>query len=269
MAQPLRFIRHARSLLTVPQYTTHVLRNARTLPGLSSPLSGTPTTLSITTRFASSKSKIKEPKSKDSKIKSTASLIPGSQQPIVDEAAREEYAKAEAQMRAVVEWYRKECAGAESRASGRITPEVLAPVRVRLTGESGGPIGLEKVATVGVRDGTTLLVTVFDENTIKSVEQAIYEAKIPNVVPQKQDGRTIKIPIPKPTIEARAALYTAQKRKAEDIKAQIRKHHQASVKRGKFEKHSVELAEFQKLSDRYIGEVDQVLASLKKATGAK
>ncbi|PFH46795.1 hypothetical protein AMATHDRAFT_77506 [Amanita thiersii Skay4041] len=210
---------------------------------------------------------------------STSTLIPGSQQPLTSEASREEYARAETSMRTAVEWYRKECAAAESRANGRVTPNVLAPVRVKVSGNAregvvesaGGGLGvrLEQVATVGVRDGTMLLVTVFDEHTLKQVEQAIYEAKIPNVVPQKQDSRTIKIPMPKPTVEARHAIYTAQQRKAEDIRVQIRKQHQTSIKKGKYEKRSIELTEFQKLADRYIADVDQILANLKKATGAK
>ena len=32
---------------------------------------------------------------------------------------------------------------------------------------------------------------------VKEVERGIYDAKIPHVVPQKHDNRTIKIPIPK------------------------------------------------------------------------
>jgi len=104
---------------------------------------------------------------------------------------------------------------------------------------------------------------------VKEVERAIYDAKIPHVVPQKHDNRTIKIPIPKPTVETRIAEYTVQRQKAEDVRVQIRKAFQAGVKRGKYGKHSVELAEFQKLSDRYISEVDQILVNLKKATGAK
>ncbi|GLB39253.1 putative ribosome recycling factor [Lyophyllum shimeji] len=75
--------------------------------------------------------------------------------------------------------------------------------------------------------------------------------------------------MPKPTVEARLALYAGALRKAEEIRVQVRKQHQASLKRGKYAKHSIELEEFQKLTDRYIGEVDKILASLKKATGAK
>ncbi|KAF8067662.1 ribosome recycling factor domain-containing protein [Lyophyllum atratum] len=200
--------------------------------------------------------------------KSTATLVPGSKQPITDPAAQEEYAKAEASMKTAVEWYRKDCATIETRASGRITPGLLSPVRVRLP-DSDSEVRLEEVATVGVREGSTLLITVFEEDTLKHVEQALYDSKIAGVVPQRQDNRTIKIPMPKPTVEARVALYAAAQRKAEEMRVQVRKQHQASLKRGKYAKHSVELEEFQKLTDQYVGEVDKILASLKKATGAK
>jgi len=95
--------------------------------------------------------------------KSTATLIPGSKQPITDPAAQEEYAKAESSMKAAVEWYRKECAAVETRASGRITPALLSPVRVRLP-NNDSEVQLEEVATVGVREGSTLLITVFEED---------------------------------------------------------------------------------------------------------
>jgi ribosome recycling factor len=47
----------------------------------------------------------------------------------------------------------------------------------------------------------------------------------------------------RPTVEARTSLYTSAQRKAEDARVQIRKHHAASLKKGKFEKHSIELEE--------------------------
>ncbi|KAJ7275099.1 ribosome recycling factor domain-containing protein [Mycena rebaudengoi] len=201
------------------------------------------------------------------KIKSTAGLVPGSKQPITDEAARAEYAKAEEKMKAAVEWYRKDCAAIESRATGRVTPAVLDSVRVVLP-DGDREYRLEEVATVGVRDGATLLITLFDEDTMKHVEQGLYNSKLPNIVPQRHDNRTIKIPIPKPTVESNMALVTGAHRKSEDVRVQIRKIHQASLKRGKYEKHSIELEEFQKLTDRHIGDVDKIIADLKKATGA-
>jgi len=205
-----------------------------------------------------------------SQPKSTASLVPGSQQPLTSESARQEYGRAEEKMQIAVEWFRKECAGYEARASGRVTTALLDSVRIQLSGRNDGSMGLNEVATVGVRDGSTLLITVFDEQyTVKHVEHALYDANLPNIVPQRQDDRTIKIPIPKPTVEARTALYTSAHRQAEDTRVQVRKIHQASVKRGKFGKHSVELEQFQKLTDRFVGEVDKILTQLKKSTGTR
>jgi hypothetical protein len=107
---------------------------------------------------------------------STASLTPGSQQALTDPAARDEYARADAKMVACVERFRREVAQLEARASGRVTPRLLDPVRVSgvaplSPSESSSGSGLvagakkgrlEEVATVGVRDGSTLIVTVFD-----------------------------------------------------------------------------------------------------------
>ncbi|KAL1717043.1 ribosome recycling factor domain-containing protein [Schizophyllum commune] len=207
-----------------------------------------------------------EPVKKAKGPKSTASFVPHSKQKFADEAAQQEYDKAEEKMKAAVEWFRKDCASAEARASGRVTPQLLSPVRVKI---EGGEYRLEEVATVGVREGSTLLVTLFDESTMKAVESALYESKLPNIVPQRQDVRTIKIPIPKPTVEARQRLHTEAQRKAEDTRVQLRKQMQTSVKKGKFEKHSVELEEYQKLLDRSIEEVDKTLAQMKKVAGGK
>ena len=97
------------------------------------------------------------------KAKSTAKIVPGSKQKITDEAALKEYEKAENTMKTAVEWFRKECAGYETRASGRVTPAILSPVRVKLP-DDPTEHPLEALATVGVREGTTLLIRLFDEH---------------------------------------------------------------------------------------------------------
>ena len=103
----------------------------------------------------------------------TTLLTPGSQQALADPAARDEYARAHAKMAACVEWFRREVAQLDARASGRVTPQLLAPVRVSVvvahpssssssSASAAKKVRLEEVATVGVRDGSTLIVTVFD-----------------------------------------------------------------------------------------------------------
>jgi ribosome recycling factor len=93
---------------------------------------------------------------------SANAFVPGSQLVSADPAAIAEHARCGERMAAAVAWYRKEVAGAEARAAGRVTPALLAPVRVVLPG-GGEPVRLDEVATVGVREGTTLLITVFEE----------------------------------------------------------------------------------------------------------
>ncbi|KAI0342299.1 ribosome recycling factor, partial [Trametopsis cervina] len=223
--------------------------------------------LSVQTRSYASKKKSKHAEA-TSDPKTAEAFIPGSQRI----AGGEVYHKAESSMKSIVDRFHKEVSSLETRASGRVTTALLAPVRVKLPNHSdadGKGIRLEEVATVGVRDGTTLIVTVFEEHTLKHVEQAIYDAKLPGLNPQRSDSRTIKIPVPKPTVEARHAQYTAAQRHAEDARTHIRKQHSTSVKKGAFKKFSQEFDELQELNDRYIKEVDKLLADLKKSTGAK
>jgi ribosome recycling factor len=94
--------------------------------------------------------------------------------------------------------------------------------------------------------------------------------------------------LPRPTVEARLAAYSNASKLAEDVRVQIRRQHQASLKKGKYSRHSTEYQEvstffrrvflelkrtrffkFQKLQDRHITEVDTVLARMKQSTGAR
>lgn len=93
----------------------------------------------------------------------TDQLLPGSQLR-VPESALSEYRKCEEKMVAAVEWYRREVAKMEARASGRVTPEILAPVLVKIPGRGANGVRIEEVASVGVKDGSVLMVTVFEDS---------------------------------------------------------------------------------------------------------
>ena len=84
-------------------------------------------------------------------------------------------------MKTAVDWFKKECAGFETRASGRVTPAVLSPVRVKLPGEDK-EYRLEELATVGVREGSTLLVTLFEEGVSHLVLGAYLPEALTNLV---------------------------------------------------------------------------------------
>ncbi|KAK0483042.1 hypothetical protein EDD18DRAFT_1336402 [Armillaria luteobubalina] len=91
---------------------------------------------------------------------------------------------------------RGDCIDAAARASGRVMPGLLANLCV-------GNQKLEQGATVGVRDEIMLVVIVFEEDNLKHVEAAIYDAKIPSITLQRQDTQTLRSLVPKPTLDAK------------------------------------------------------------------
>jgi ribosome recycling factor len=93
---------------------------------------------------------------------STDTLIPGSKLRISGDA-QQEYGKCEGKMKAAIEWYRKEVASLEDRAVGRVTPALVSSVRVTLPNRKDSS-RLEEIATVGVKDGSTLIITVFEDD---------------------------------------------------------------------------------------------------------
>lgn len=94
----------------------------------------------------------------------TARLVSGSQRVLGGED-QAEYERTEERMSMAIDWFRREVAGMEARGAGRVTPDVLKPVRVTLPGAfDATPVSLQEIATVGVRDGTTLVVTAFEDS---------------------------------------------------------------------------------------------------------
>ncbi|KAK0452009.1 ribosome recycling factor [Desarmillaria tabescens] len=144
-----------------------------------------------------------------------ASLKPGSQQPLTNPTDIAEHSKCQEKMKSEVDWLRRYCADASTCASGRVMPALLANIRAQ--GQK-----LEEIATVGVRDGSMLVMTVFDED--------------------RQDTRRLRVTVPKPTLNAKSLVVAAAGKRAEEARVQCRKLHQTSVKKGKYGKQSVELA---------------------------
>lgn len=70
-------------------------------------------------------------------------------------------------MTSTVEWIRKEVAGIVARGVGRVSTSVLDGVRVALSDEQQSQkkeARLNEIATVGIRDGNCLIVTLHDDN---------------------------------------------------------------------------------------------------------
>lgn len=88
-------------------------------------------------------------------------LVPGSKMKM-NPPEQALFESTEVEIKQILELCKRDLKELEFRASGRVTPELLSPVRVQVLGKK--PCRLEELATVGVRDGTTLVITVFDES---------------------------------------------------------------------------------------------------------
>jgi ribosome recycling factor len=79
-------------------------------------------------------------------------------------------------MSSSIDWLRKETAGITARGIGQLTPAILDPVRV-VVADSPKELRLEEVATVGIREGTNLIITLF-EDEVRDCCRYIFEVLI-------------------------------------------------------------------------------------------
>jgi ribosome recycling factor len=172
---------------------------------------------------------------------------------------------AESKMQKCVEATRGEFAAIRT---GRATPALLDRLHVEAYGAS---VPLKQVASVSVPDSRSLVITAFDRNTVGDIRKAIEKSDLgltPNI-----DGTSIRLVIPPLNEERRKDLVKVVKKKAEDGKVAVRnvrhKIHddlKAQLKDHKItEDDSKRLQDqLQKLTDRFVKDIDQLVAAKEK-----
>ena len=132
----------------------------------------------------------------------------------------------------------------------------------------GNETPLNQVASVGVADARTLLVTPWEKNMIGPIEKAIMKSDL-GLNPASA-GTTIRVPLPPLTEERRRELVKVVRREGEEAKVairNIRRDANSQLKALLKDKKITEDAErqtqddVQKLTDRHIQEVDKTLAA--------
>jgi ribosome recycling factor len=103
---------------------------------------------------------------------------------------------ADEKMAASVRWLKETARGVEVRSSGRVVPDVLDAVRVRIRldeegeGEEGEmEVGLKEVASVGVKNGNVLVVTVFEEQVSLLLGLFFYTLRLTALFVDDQSSR--------------------------------------------------------------------------------
>lgn len=173
--------------------------------------------------------------------------------------------EAEANMKKSLEVLKKELAGMRA---GRATPALLDKVMVSYY---GNPMPVNQLANVSVPEARLLVIQPWDKTVLPEIEKAILKSDL-GITPTS-DGTVIRLVIPQLTQERRAELVKMVRKKAEEGRVAIRNIRRDTNDLLKQQQKKGELSEdelrrlqdeVQKLTDRYIKEIDQLVGSKEK-----
>jgi len=149
--------------------------------------------------------------------------------------------------------------------TGRAHPGLLEGIRVDYYGNKSP---LSQVASVAVGDARTLSVTPWDKGMVPTIEKAIRESDL-GLNPATAGG-VIRVPLPALTEERRKELGKHVRAEGENAKIAIRNvrrdantHLKDLLKKKLITEDDDKRAEeaIQKFTDRFIGEVDKLVAA--------
>ncbi|GAC1355679.1 MAG: ribosome recycling factor [Vulcanimicrobiaceae bacterium] len=152
--------------------------------------------------------------------------------------------------------------------TGRATPALLDRIHVEAYGAS---VPLKQVATVSSPDPRSLQIAAFDRSTVGDIKKAIEKSDLgltPNV-----DGSNVRLNIPPLTEDRRKDLVKVIKKKAEDGRIAVRnvRHKIHDDLKAQLKDHKITEDEskryqdqLQKLTDKYVKEIDALVAVKEK-----
>jgi ribosome recycling factor len=173
--------------------------------------------------------------------------------------------EAENHMKGTIEATKKELAAVRT---GRANAGILDRVMVEYYGT---PTPLNQLANINVPEARMILVQPWDKSALGAIEKAIQKADLGlNPV---NDGLILRLPVPQLTEERRKELAKLVKKEAEEKRVVIRNLRRdtnekikALEKEGKVSEDEGKrgLEETQKLTDKYIVEIDKLLEQKEK-----
>ncbi len=168
--------------------------------------------------------------------------------------------KSEERMKKVLESTRREFSGIRS---GKASPALLDAVRVDAYGTM---VPLNQVGSVSAPEARLLVVQPWDKSLVKAIMKAIQASELG--VNPTDDGTLVRVPIPSLTEERRRDMVKLIARLAEDGRVHLRqvRHEVNKEIKAEEDKHVLSeddakrlTLEVQKLTDRYVGQVDELL----------
>lgn len=173
--------------------------------------------------------------------------------------------EAEARMKKALDAARAEFT---SVRTGKASPSLLDPVRVDAYGTQ---MPLNQLASISAPEPRLLVVQPFDRSLVEAISKAIQRSGLG--LNPSSDGTLIRLPIPPLTEERRREMVKLVKKMTEDGKVALRNvRRDANDEMRRLEKDG-ELsedesrksqAEIQKLTDRYVAQLDEAAAKKEK-----
>ena len=152
--------------------------------------------------------------------------------------------------------------------AGRANTAILNKISVEYYGV---PTPINQVAGISVPEARTIVIQPWDASVLKAIEKAILASDIglnPN-----NDGKVIRLNFPELTADRRKELAKDIRKMAEEAKVSIRSIRRDGMDEVKDEQKRSEITEdqkadfedkIQKLTDKYVAEIDKMLESKEK-----
>ena len=152
--------------------------------------------------------------------------------------------------------------------AGRANPAILNRVKIDYYGT---PTPINQVAGISVPEARLIVIQPWDMSILKDIEKAILASDIG--INPNNDGKVIRLAFPELNEERRKELVKDIKKMAEEAKVAIRAVRRDGIeeakglqKEGEMKEDELKQAEneIQKLTDKNIEEIDEILAKKEK-----
>lgn len=152
--------------------------------------------------------------------------------------------------------------------AGRANAHVLDKITASCYGMD---MPINQVANISQPEARVLVITPYDISTIKAIEKGINKSDLG--INPNSDGKVIRLVFPELTEERRKSLTKDIKKKGEESKVAIRNIRRDAVDAVEKQEKAHEITEdelkklktdIQKLTDKYVGEIDKAVEAKNK-----
>ncbi len=152
--------------------------------------------------------------------------------------------------------------------TGRANASLLDRVMVEYYGT---PTPLKSLASISTPDSSTIVIQPYDKGSLSQLEKSISQSDL-GLTPNN-DGQVIRLNIPPLTTERRKELVKSAGKFAEEGKVALRNIRRDAIEAARKQEKSGEVSEdeardlqndIQKITDRYINKIEELLAEKEK-----